>query len=73
MREFKFKKFYERLENLSKEFQNLTSAHYALMSMLVPESRPTRKEVEMLKKRKKEKLVPLEKIEKRLKDVQSSS
>lgn len=70
MRKIQFeKKIYERLENMDRDIQNLVKAHYRVMSMLVPEARPTKREIEIFKLRRRERVVPLEKIEKRLKNV----
>lgn len=69
MREIQFKKFYEKLEKVNESFQNLIKVHYSLISMLVPEKKPTKREIEIFEQRKKEKVIPLEKIEKRLKNV----
>jgi len=56
---------YKRIEELNKNLMALTNAHYQLISLLVPEVKPTKSEKLAIKR--KEKLVALSEIEKRLK------
>jgi len=49
-----------KIENLNKSFLALSRAHYQLISSLLPEVKPTKKELESIKR--KEKLIPLSKI-----------
>lgn len=49
----------KQIEELNKSFLALTRAHYQLISSLIPEVKPTKKELEAI--RRKEKLVPFRK------------
>jgi hypothetical protein len=69
MRNFKFKDIYERLEIINKNFENLVRAHYMLISMLIPTTKPTKREMKIFKEREKEPTVSLREIEKRLGNV----
>lgn len=53
---------YKKVERLNKSFLSLSRAHYQLMSALVPEVKPTKKELEAVKR--KERLVPFSRVKK---------
>jgi len=55
-----------QIEELNKSFLALTRAHYQLISSLIPEAKPTKKEKEILKKRKNEPVVSLEALKRKL-------
>ncbi len=61
------KKIYERLKHIDRDVKTLVRTQYSVMSMLVPTARPIKREMEIFKQRRKEKFVPLESVEKRLK------
>jgi hypothetical protein len=49
-----------KIENLNKSYLVLSRAHHQLISLLIPEVKPTKKELEAI--RRKEKLIPLSKV-----------
>jgi hypothetical protein len=54
--------FYRKIENLNKNFLILSRAHYQLISSFIPEVKPTKKEIEAIKR--KERLIPFSRIKK---------
>ena len=57
---------HRQLEKLNKSFLALTRAHYQLISSLIPEVKPTKKELEIFRKRKSEPTVSLRALKKKL-------
>ena len=56
----------ERIRELNKNLENLVRAHYQLIDMFLPEVKPTKREIEILKKRKDEPTVSLKTLKKKL-------
>jgi len=57
---------HKQIEELNKNFLDLTRAHYQLIEMLLPEARPTKREKEIIRKRKNEPVVSLEELKRKL-------
>ena len=52
------------MKRLNESFAALAKAHYQLISLLIPEVKPTKEEIEAI--RKEEPLIPLEELKKKL-------
>lgn len=64
------KKIYERLGHLDKNIETLAMAHYRVMSMLIPEVRPSKEEINAFKD--KGKPIPLKEVMKKLRYKKAS-
>ena len=62
-------RFKREIERLNKNMKSLIEAHYRLISIFIPEVKPTKEEIKIFEERKREEVTSLKEIEKRIKNV----